>query len=177
MNESNKPTNTFSLSNKLIADCYKEFLPGIINYINSKIGDYAQATDIAQDAFVKLIEYKPMLRKETLRSFIYTIARNMTIDYIRHQYCKQEASANMMEFSKAYQESEESHIHVNDILKLENGMIMSMPQQRRNIYIMDRFEDKTADEIAIELCISKRTVESHLYTSRKVVRDYLKKCI
>lgn len=177
MNESLKLTSTFSASNNLIEECYKDFLPGIIKYVNSKIGNYADAADIAQDAFVKLIEYKAMLRKETARSFIYTIARNMAIDYIRHQYRKQEVSANMVEFSKDYQESDESLLYANDILKLENGMMMSLPKQRRNIYILNRFENQTADEISQELCISKRTVESHLYSSRKVIRDYIKKCI
>lgn len=177
MNESPNPTILSTVADDLIAECYSEYLPGIVNYINSKIGNFAEASDIAQDAFVKLIENKLMLRKETVRSFIYTIVHNMVVDHIRHKYRKIEVSANMLEFSKNYQESVESQLYANDIMKLENRMLKLMPKQRRNIYILDRFEDKTADEIAMELKISKRTVESHLYSSRKIIREHIRKCV
>lgn len=42
---------------------------------------------------------------------------------------------------------------------------------------MIRFEEKTLSEVAEELNIPKRTVEGHLLAGRRLVREYMKKCI
>ena len=52
-----------------------------------------------------------------------------------------------------------------------------LSDQRKKVYAMNRFEDKSISEISIELSISPRTVENHLFVSRKVVRDFIKQCI
>ncbi len=161
----------------LISQSYIDYHAAIYNYINYRITNMEDAADLAQDAYVRLLDYKAMLRPETVKSFIFTIARNLVIDYIRRHYRKEEMSANMYEFSKDYTDNIESQLHANDLLKLENGMMMTLPKQRKLIYYMDRFEEKSADEISCELKISKRTVESHLFSSRKTVRDFIRKCI
>lgn len=52
-----------------------------------------------------------------------------------------------------------------------------LSDQRRKIYTMNRFEEKSISEISTELNISPRTVENHLFVSRKVVRDFIRQCI
>ena len=177
MKESTQHSNNLNSTDCLIAQSYIDFHDQIFSYIKFRINSSEDAADLVQDAFVRLLDYKQMLRPETVKSFIFTIVRNLVIDYIRRQYRKQEVSANMYEFSKDYTDSFESQMHAEDILRLENGMLMTLPKQRKLIYTLDRFEDKSADEIAVELKISKRTVESHLFSSRKAVREYLRQCI
>ena len=177
MKESTQHSNNLNSTDCLIAQSYIDFHDQIFSYIKFRINSSEDAADLVQDAFVRLLDYKQMLRPETVKSFIFTIVRNLVIDYIRRHYRKQEVSANMYEFSKDYTDSFESQMHAEDILRLENGMLMTLPKQRKLIYTLDRFEDKSADEIAVELKISKRTVESHLFSSRKAVREYLRQCI
>ncbi len=177
MNESTLHSEQTTKADCLISQSYTDFHSAIYNFIKYRINNDEDAADLAQDTYLRLLDYKPMLRPETVKSFIFTIARNLVIDYIRRHYRKQEVSANMYEFSKEYVDSVESQLNANDLLQLEHGMMMKLPKQRKLIYYMDRFEDKSADEISNELQISKRTVESHLFSSRKVVREYIRQCI
>lgn len=177
MNNFTPLENKQSHSDCLITQSYIDYHDQIINYIKFRVNNNEDAADIAQDAFVRLLDYKLMLRPETVKSFIFTIVRNLVIDYIRRQYRKQDVSANMYEFTKEYTDTIESNLHTEDILRLENGMLMTMPKQRKLIYSLIRFEDKSADEIASEFQISKRTVECHLFSSRKSIREYIRKCI
>ena len=134
MKESTQHSNNLNSTDCLIAQSYIDFHDQIFSYIKFRINSSEDAADLVQDAFVRLLDYKQMLRPETVKSFIFTIVRNLVIDYIRRQYRKQEVSANMYEFSKDYTDSFESQMYADDILRLENGMLMTLPKQRKLIY-------------------------------------------
>ena len=71
----------------------------------------------------------------------------------------------------------ESCVVADDLLACEKRRVEFLPSQRRKIYVMNRFEDKSVTDISEELNLSRRTVENHLFISRKEVREYLKQCI
>ena len=47
-----------STTNQLLTETYTSLCPIIIHYINRKINDYESARDMAQDVFLRLMEYK-----------------------------------------------------------------------------------------------------------------------
>ncbi len=49
-----------------------------------------------------------------------------------------------------------------------------MPLKRKQVYLMHRFEGKKSKEIASELNLSQRTVESHIYKAIFQVHEALK---
>lgn len=162
---------------QLITKAYEEYHPAIISYISYKINNHTEAEDMAQDVFVRLLDYKQMLRTETVKSFIYTIARNLVIDYLRRHYKREEISANMIEFSKSYQDDIESKLYAKEILNLEVTKLRTFSSQRKKVYTLCRFEEKTVSEVSEMLQLSKRTVENHLLSSRKIMREYISQCV
>lgn len=55
--------------------------------------------------------------------------------------------------------------------------MFSMSDLDVKTYSMSRYDEKTADEIAQTLNISKRAVEARLYRMRLVVREKLRKIV
>ena len=80
----------FSNSDQIIIDAYNAYQSSLINYISVRVGDKELAKDLSQDVFLRLVSYKSMIRKDTVRSMIYTIAYNLIIDYLRRYYKKQD---------------------------------------------------------------------------------------
>ena len=166
-----------STTNQLLTETYTSLCPIIIHYINRKINDYESARDMAQDVFLRLMEYKQMLRKETVRSMAFFIAHNLVVDYLRRYYRKQEMSAYFYEYGMNVTDDTESGVIANDLSAQENLKLLQLSPQRRTVYIMSRFQGKTEPEISEELCLSRRTIENHLLASRKKIREYIKSCI
>lgn len=161
----------------LVADAFSSYRSQLFNYINYKIENKEDAEDLVQDTFVRLLECGKMLRKDTVKSFIFTIAHNLITDYLRRYYKKQEITSYMMESVVPEVNSSESAVIARDLEKHERVIMSLLPSQRKKIYYMNRFMDMSVEDISVELSLSKRTVENHLLIGRKEIREYIKKCI
>jgi RNA polymerase sigma-70 factor (ECF subfamily) len=134
--------------------------------------------DLAQDVFVRLLDYEPMLRPETIKSFVFTVAKNILIDFLRKKIKHPTCSVNDLDETLVHStEESDNRIIYKEIALLEKQMLTSFPCQRRMVYTLQRYNDRSICEISTALNISKRTVESHLYTGRKEMREYIARCV
>lgn len=164
-------------SYNLVAAAFNDYKSQLLGYINHRINNPDDAEDLVQDTFVRLLECGKMLRDDTVKSFIFTIANNLVVDYLRRYYKKQEIASYMMESAISVVRSAESDVIAGDLRKHEVLKMSTLPIQRKRIYYMSRFMDMSVDEISEKLSLSRRTVENHLFIGRKEVREYIKKCI
>ncbi len=155
----------------LIAEAYAQTRGRIVAYITRRINDAVEAEDLTQDVFVRLLEYGATVSRATITSLIYTVARNITFDYLRHKYRSGEIENYLMETSSSIENSTESAIMVRDLEEHERRYAMRLPHQRSLIYTLSRFSDKKVADIAAENALSVRTVENHLRLARIQMRD------
>lgn len=164
-------------SGQLIVESYQKYFHSIRLFAYQRINNWETAEDLVLDVFLRLIDYKQMLRPETVKCFIYTIASNLITDYLRVHYRKQEYTTYIYDSAASFTNEVESRIVADDLLGLERTKLRMLPMQRRRVYVMSRFEEKTIAEISVELCLSARTVENHLRISRKEIREFIRQCI
>lgn len=161
----------------IIEEAYNEYYPAIYRYIRCRIRCKYEVEDLVQDVFMRLLDYDNMLQKSTIQSFLFTIARNLVIDYLRCYYRKQEMMSCAYDDVIEFTCGPEEEIIAKDLLVMEKLRLSAFPQQRQRVYSMSRFEEKTPCEIAKELQLSMSTVENHLFMGRKIMRNYIRMCI
>lgn len=168
---------TINSSDNIIARSYEEYHQIIRAYIMYRITHRYEAEDLMQDVFVRLLDYKQMLRPDTVKYFLFTIARNIVTDYIRRYYKRQEIESYFYDFTSTSTNETEEKIIANDLALTEQLILAEFPEQRQKVYQMNRYEEKTSAEIATVLHLSQRTVENHLFLGRRDMRNFFKKCI
>lgn len=156
---------------------YKKFYQTILDYIQYRIKDEDEAKDLAQDVFVKVLEYKDMLRENTLKSFLYTITRNILIDYLRRFYRKKGMDYWLALETQVSRNDTEEKVYMQELQQMEKSILSTFPFRRKVVYMMSAYEGKSTIEIADKLHLSRRTVESHLFLGRRSMRQALKACI
>ncbi|RGN34255.1 MULTISPECIES: sigma-70 family RNA polymerase sigma factor [Bacteroides] len=161
----------------LIEDSYKKYQRSVFLYIYYKIGNKEEAEDLVQDVFVRLMDYQQMLRVDTIKHFIFTISRNLLYDYLRHYYKRLEVTSYIYEQRETCTNDTEGQIVANDLLHCEKKRLELLPPQRRKVYLLSRFKDKSIADISSLLNLSRRTAENHLFISRKEMREYMIQCI
>ncbi|WP_303010698.1 sigma-70 family RNA polymerase sigma factor [uncultured Bacteroides sp.] len=168
---------TANISSNIITRSYEKYYQVILTYITCRITHRYEAEDLTQDVFVRLLDYKQMLRPDTVRYFLFTIARNIVTDYIRRYYKKQEIDSYIYDTASVSTNETEEKVIGDDLLAMERARLQAMPEQRKLVYILNRFENKTSPEIADELNLSCRTVENHLFLGRREMREFFRNCI
>lgn len=162
-----KPTTV--TQQQMIADFYKEYQVKLVNFAVARLGNWQEAEDLVQDVFVKLMTYDGIINKTTIRSFVFTITNHEVMNILRRRVCRHKVEENV-----AYeQELQHCAVEYHDTLRMVNYCVDQLTPSCAKVYRMTLFDGKCAGEIAKELNVSKRTVESQLLTSRKKVRMML----
>lgn len=143
-------------------------------YANKYMEDVDAAEEIVQSLFVKLWESKDELRIEkSKRSYLYTAVRNACFNQFRHLKVKEEYKRNNE------REMEESQYTVHDEFSASEldvkirKSIESLPEGRKRIFLMSRFEGLKYKEIAEKLKISVKTVENQMGSAIKYLKNEL----
>lgn len=165
------------MNNYLIAEAYKNYKEKVFHYFLIRIDREEDAEDLTQDVFLRLMEKPEFLREDTLRSLVFTVAHNLLMDYIRRHYAWQKVAEHIKSSAVWVTEGADSRAIVRDLGRKEGMAVSKMPELRRDVYRMVRYQGKTAVEVAKSLDKPLKTVTDQLYLGRKAVRNYLKECI
>jgi RNA polymerase sigma-70 factor (family 1) len=136
------------------------------------VSDSESAKDIVQSVFVKLYERRGTLSvEENIKSYLYRSVSNACINQLKkdsvrlgHQagYVKEQTE---IFFQDALEQTEEE-------LRIHNA-INALPPQCRKIFIMSRLEERKNQDIAEDLAISIRTVETQISNALRALRKSL----
>ena len=152
-------------------ELFNQMYQPIKNFIYYKVGDIEVAEDIAQDTFTKVWEKRTEIRKETIRSLLYTIAGNLCKNRFEHQQIVFDFANNYKhKFDTASPEFELELKEFNN--KLQNA-IGGLNEKQRTVFLMNRIDGLTYNQIAENLKISVKAVEKRM----KNALDGLKKTI
>jgi len=140
------------------------------------------AHELVQDTFMKLWEIRTKINAETnIVNFLYTIAKNKCLNYLRDQQTMLRAQNNREYLEtqlsiEALQEVGDQWIHFKELKSLIEEVIEGMPQDIKKVFMMSRYEDMKYKEIAKQLNISVKTVEIRISKAliilRKAINDY-----
>lgn len=162
---------------QIIAAFYTVHQKELVNFATSRLGCREEAEDLVQDAFIKMMTFEGIINEATIKSFAYTITANKVKDVLRRHIFR-----HQMEESKKY-EMELQHSHAerlaeyHDVLRIVNAGISRLSPVCAKVYRMSLYDDMTAGDIAEELQVSKRTIESQLFTSRKQMRAMMQEAM
>lgn len=162
---------------RLIAATYVEQHAALCGYIRKRIGSPCDAEDLVQDIFARLLEYNTLLDERTILPFVYAIARNRVVDYLRRHARSRAAGDYFFLHARRATCDVEERIAASELAELEQSLCQRLPQRKEQIYTLCVHDGYTAAEVAATLNLSRRTVENHLFAARCQMRSALQACI
>ncbi|MEY8592868.1 RNA polymerase sigma-70 factor [Butyricimonas hominis] len=156
---------------------YKSYFALLRNYSASIVGDSDAAYEIIQNIFVALWENRKNLdREKSLRNYLLRSTHNNSLRYLKTQSLHLQHQENLKkEKSEEEQENVIRHEEYPDPEQQLSALLNELPERSRQVVIMSHIENKKSADIARELGISVRTVETILYQAMKKLRGKIKK--
>lgn len=160
---------------KYFEEIIERYTEKIRRYIARLVGNWQESEDITQEVFIKAYEniasFNPKMR---FSSWIYRIAHNESVNYIKKHYKTQNVEYNDEIKNRFHEENEAlSKIFASEDRSLVRDGLFRLKEADREILELSYFEEKSYLEIADILEISVNSVGPKI----KRAKDKLKKII
>lgn len=153
---------------------FDEYYAPLTAFANKYLRDLDVSKEISQNAFVKIFEKRESIEiSKNFKAYLYQIVYNDCISYIRNQKRKEshiDEIKNLYEHSVDY----EQLVHQTEEEYKLYQLIEQLPPQCKAIFKLSRFENRKNSEIAEELKISIRTVETQISKAIKYLKSNYK---
>ncbi|MDR3625813.1 MAG: sigma-70 family RNA polymerase sigma factor [Ignavibacteriaceae bacterium] len=155
---------------------YNFYSKKIFFFINSYTYNKEISEELVQDVFIRLWNNRETIEIDSsINSYIYTIAKNMAIDFIRKKriVILPIDSVNQMEISN-YNDGELKVITEQEESLIKHA-IDSLPLRQKEVFELHRNYNLTYKQISTILDISVSAVEKNISSALKKLKFYLQK--
>lgn len=151
-------------SGEALAALYGHYARTLYQFVYNRTEGHEISHEIVQEIFLSLWQRREYLIIETsLRQYLFGAAKFKVLDYRRSAQVRKTYAADMkFYFSRRYDNAIDEQIHVDHILQSVEYTLQRLPIRAQTVFRLSRFEHKPIAEIAVQLNISRRTVENYI---------------
>ena len=148
-------------------DIYLQLFKALRTFMFSKCSDLTLAEDLAQEAFVRLWHNKNKIDGGKAKSYLFTVANNLFLDHVRHHKVKSNYAAAFVT-SKDVKDPQ-YYMEMEEFKQKLDLTIESMPDGAREVFLMNRMEKMTYQQIANTLELSVKAIEKRMQKALEVL--------
>lgn len=130
----------------------------IYNYLLKMTRDEIVSQDITQEVFYKMIKYRRSYKEGKFSAWIYTIARNIFMDYYQKQKNK-DVQLN----AEIYGEEDKNYSEINETNEQLYRALNGLNKSDKELIVMNRFQNIKYKEIAQILGSTEGAVKTKIH--------------
>jgi len=147
----------------------------IYNFILKYVSSAPLAEDLTQEVFIKIWESRLNLTEvKSFKAYLFVTARNHTLNSLKIVFRSEAAIGELVSGFVSMRNATEDDMLHKDYLQFLKNTLNNLPERTREIFKLCREEQKTYDEVAKLLNISRNAVKNHMVHSMKVLSSSIK---
>ena len=152
---------------------FRSYCQPLIHFVHRYVRDTPIAEGLVQDIFVAIWANRSQLDPAlSIKTYLYTAARNRALKHLRHSDVERRSAEEVM-LTFPRQKTPEDEWRGKEIADAIYQAIEALPEKRRILFNMNRFDHLTYAEMAEIQGISIKTVETQMGRALKFLRDRL----
>ncbi|MCL3854612.1 MULTISPECIES: RNA polymerase sigma-70 factor [Parabacteroides] len=154
---------------------FEQYYVALCQFARRYIDDQETREDIVQDVFFTIWEKRKTIAPCTsARNFLITCVKNLSLNHLRNQGYKQDYETTLQKKLPLYLEDQDDIYTLQELQNLLNKTLEKLPAEYRLAFEMNRFENKSIEEIAEIMGVSSRTVKRYKSRAIEILREELK---
>ena len=161
---------------KGLAEIVRDYRDGLILYLNGVVNNISVAEELMEETFFKIITKKPRFNaKYSFKTWLYTIGRNVAIDYLRHNTKMSDTSFEDLEnYVKDEDDLEKLYIIEERKIVVHRALKKLNAEYRQVLWLL-YFEGLSNAEAAIIMRKNSRQMKNLVYRAKSALKSQLDK--
>jgi RNA polymerase sigma-70 factor (ECF subfamily) len=152
---------------------FREHNAALLRFISAKIGSEQEAREIAQEAYVHLLQLNHPEAVSYLRAYLFKTASNLAIDRLRQRGRRTHVTSVAEVDFAVFELSPERQVSGEQRLELFESAVAQLPPKCRQAFLMHRVDDIPIEEIAERMAIGACMVRRYISRALEHVRRQL----
>jgi len=150
---------------------FKSFYQPLTAFAFQYVDDHEVAEEVVQEMFSSIWTKASQIEiRTTIKSYLYGAVRNACLNHLKHEKIKRKYEEHEM-YNSEYDEV--NFLELEELQEEIDKALAGLPEKCREIFEMSRYEEKKYKEIADELGLSIKTVETQMGRALKHMRTSL----
>jgi RNA polymerase sigma factor (sigma-70 family) len=160
---SEHPQNTGDAAHAAqVAGLFREHNRALIAFLASRLDSVAEAQEVAQEAYVRLLRLENPEQVGFLRAYLFRIASNLAVDRLRQRNVRSDAAEEELFEEWLDTPVPERRALAVDQLRLVREALRELPRKTSAAFVMHAIEGRGFDAIARTMKLTERMVRYHV---------------
>jgi RNA polymerase sigma factor (sigma-70 family) len=146
----------------LVSELFRDNNRALISYLLAHLCNEQEAREVAQEAYVKLLQLDQPGAIGFLRTYLFRTAANLAIDRIRRRGRKERIDRLDFFEERSEDASVEHAVLAEQELKILRQAIAELKPKCRRAFILHKFNERSIIDVAAEMELTPRMVRSYI---------------
>jgi RNA polymerase sigma-70 factor (ECF subfamily) len=175
MDKNNVEVDLYDKNEDLFKQLFTKHFRELHAYAFSIVKDWDIAEELVQGQFLKLWEKNEWGHiKGSIKSYLYKSVYHDGLNYLRRQKIELKYQNSIAYSMKNHSNDTAGKLKLNELEQHLQSALNKLPEKCRIIFHLSRFEELKYQEIASQLNISIKTVETHMGKALRILRKEMK---
>lgn len=159
----------------LMEALFHEHNRGLVRFLTVRLSSDAEAREVAQEAYVRLLQLDEPRAHGFLRALLYKTATHIAIDRIRRRRLDRESRSALPFDFEIDRRSPEEQLSGEEQVSIVAGCLRELSPRCRQAILLSRLHGMSSSEIAATLGVSTRMVRMYIGEALLLIRARLAK--
>jgi RNA polymerase sigma-70 factor (ECF subfamily) len=146
----------------LVRKLFEEHNRALVTFLAARLHSQSEARDVAQEAYVRMLQLEEPSAVGFLRAYLFRIAGNLAIDRLRKRNVRDEGPPQALFEELLAQPGPERTVLARQELEIVKKALRELPEKCRQAFALYMFAERGIPEIAKMMRVSERMVRAYI---------------